>query len=92
MATARTGHGKVLHRLTFDTYLSWHRTPGRGQADKRGFKTNRDAEAFANSVEVTKARGEYVAPSLGRITLAGGVGGRECESRATDAGGTPARR
>jgi integrase len=54
--------GATLYRVRY-------RTPGRGQTDKRGFKTKRDAEAFAASVEVTKARGEYVAPSLGRVTV-----------------------
>ena len=54
--------GATLYRVRY-------RTPGRGQTDKRGFKTRRDAEAFANSIEVTKARGEYVAPSLGRVTV-----------------------
>src|SRR5277367_1015965 len=58
----QTSSGATLYRVRY-------RTPGRGQTDKRGFKTKRDAEAFANSVEVTKARGEYVAPSLGRVTV-----------------------
>ncbi|SOX53708.1 site-specific integrase [Mycobacterium ahvazicum] len=58
----QTTSGTTLYRVRY-------RTPGRGQTDKRGFKTKRDAEAFANSVEVTKARGEYVAPSLGRVTV-----------------------
>jgi len=65
MATIRkyqTASGATLYRVRY-------RTPDRGQTDKRGFKTRRDAEAFANSVEVTKQRGEYVAPSLGRITV-----------------------
>ncbi|MCV7010362.1 tyrosine-type recombinase/integrase [Mycobacterium gordonae] len=46
-----------------------YRTPDRRQTDKRGFTTKRDAERFASTVEVTKLRGEYVAPSLGRITV-----------------------
>jgi len=58
----QTASGGTFYRVRY-------RTPGRGQTDKRGFKTKRDAEAFANSVEVTKARGEYVAPSLGRVTV-----------------------
>lgn len=45
-----------------------YRTPDRRQTDKRGFTTKRDAERFASTVEVTKMRGEYVAPSLGRVT------------------------
>jgi hypothetical protein len=58
----QTASGATLYRVRY-------RTPGRGQTDKRGFRTKRDAEAFANTVEVTKARGEYVAPSLGRVTV-----------------------
>ena len=51
-------------------YMVRYRTPERGQTMKRGFKTKRDAERFAATVEVDKMRGEYVAPSLGRITVA----------------------
>jgi integrase len=58
----QTASGATLYRVRY-------RTPERGQTDKRGFKTKRDAEAFANSVEVNKMRGEYVAPSLGRVTV-----------------------
>jgi hypothetical protein len=58
----QTASGATLYRVRY-------RTPDRGQTDKRGFKTKRDAEAFAHSIEVSKARGEYVAPSLGRITV-----------------------
>jgi hypothetical protein len=50
-------------------YRVRYRAPGRGQTDKRGFKTKRAAEAFAATVEVSKMRGEYVAPSLGRVTV-----------------------
>ncbi|WP_044080324.1 tyrosine-type recombinase/integrase [Mycobacterium canetti] len=50
-------------------YRVRYRTPDRRQTDKRGFKTKRDAEVFANTVEVTKMRGEYVAPALGKITV-----------------------
>lgn len=50
-------------------YRVRYRTPERGQTDKRGFKTKRDVEAFAAKVEVTKMRGECVAPSLGRVTV-----------------------
>lgn len=46
-----------------------YRTPDNRQTDKRGFTTKRDAEAFAASVEVSKLRGEYVAPSRARITV-----------------------
>ena len=49
----------------------WYRTPERGQTDKRGFKTKRDAEAFAATIEVLKMRGEYVAPTHARVLDAG---------------------
>lgn len=45
------------------------RTPSGTQTNKRGFKTKRDAERFANTVEVKKMTGEYIAPSLGRVTI-----------------------
>jgi integrase len=50
-------------------YRVRYRTPDRGQTDKRGFKTKREAEAFAATVEVAKLRGEYVAPSRARVTV-----------------------
>jgi integrase len=50
-------------------YRVRYRTPDNRQTDKRGFKTKRDAERFAATVEVSKMRGEYVAPSLGRVTV-----------------------
>ncbi|WP_433681925.1 tyrosine-type recombinase/integrase [Nocardia sp. CA-119907] len=46
-----------------------YRKPDGKQTKKRGFKRKTDAEAFANRVEVRKQDGEYVAPSLGRITI-----------------------
>jgi integrase len=58
----QTTGGAPLYRVRY-------RTPGRGQTDKRGFATKRDAEIFAASVEVSKLRGEYVAPKLGRATV-----------------------
>ena len=50
-------------------YRVRYRTPDNRQTDKRGFTTKRDAERFANKVEVDKMRGEYVAPSNARMTL-----------------------
>jgi integrase len=50
-------------------YRVRYRTPGRGQTDKRGFRTKREAEAFAATVEVSKMCGEYVAPSHARVTV-----------------------
>lgn len=46
-----------------------YRTPTKRQTDKRGFKTKRDAERFARTVEVAKDRGEYVAPADARVTV-----------------------
>jgi integrase len=46
-----------------------YRTPDRKQTDKRGFRTKRDAEQFAATIEVAKMRGEYVPPTLGRVTV-----------------------
>lgn len=54
--------GTTLYRVRY-------RTPEHKQTDKRGFKTKRAAEAFAATVEVSKLRGEYVAPSDARVTL-----------------------
>ncbi|WAL46559.1 phage integrase central domain-containing protein [Rhodococcus pyridinivorans] len=50
-------------------YRVRYRTPDRRQTDKRGFKTKRDAEAFAATVEVQKLTGSYVPPSAGRVTF-----------------------
>jgi integrase len=46
-----------------------YRTPQRTQTKKRGFRTKRDAQEFASTVEVEKMTGAYVAPSLGMITV-----------------------
>ena len=47
-------------------YMVRYRTPQHTQTKKRGFTTKRAAEAFANTVEVEKLTGNYVAPALGR--------------------------
>lgn len=47
-----------------------YRKPDNRQTMKRGFRTKRDAERWANKTEVDKLRGDYIAPSLGRITVA----------------------
>jgi integrase len=46
-----------------------YRTPDHKSTQKRGFKTKRDAELFAATVEVAKAKGEYVSPANARITI-----------------------
>lgn len=50
-------------------YRVRYRTPDRSQTTKRGFTTKRDAEAWANQLEVDKRRGAYVAPAAGRVKL-----------------------
>ena len=57
-----TASGATLYRVRY-------RTPDKRQTDKRGFTTKRDAETFAATLEVSKARGEYVAPTLGQVTI-----------------------
>ena len=59
----QTASGATYYRVLY-------RTPDRRQTQKRGFKTKRAAQAFAADVEVKKMTGEYIAPSLGRITVA----------------------
>lgn len=41
-------------------YRVRYRTPGHQQTDKRGFRTKREAELFLASLELAKARGDYV--------------------------------
>lgn len=50
-------------------YMVRYRKPDRSTTMKRGFKTKRDAQVFANTVEVRKLTGDYVAPALGRVTV-----------------------
>jgi integrase len=50
-------------------YRVRYRTPDRRQTDRRGFRTKREAEVWANQLEVDKRRGAYVAPAAGRVKL-----------------------
>jgi integrase len=50
-------------------YAVRYRKPDTNQTWRRGFITQRDAKAFAATVEVSKLRGEYVAPALGKVTV-----------------------
>lgn len=50
-------------------YRVRYRKPDKQQTDKRGFKTKRDAELFLASVTISKATGEYVDPSAGKVTV-----------------------
>lgn len=51
-------------------YRVRYRKPNHAQTSKRGFLTKRDAQLFAASVEVSKAKGEFIDTSLGRVTIA----------------------
>lgn len=57
-----TGSGATRFRVRY-------RTPDRRQTTKRGFATKRDAQVWANQLEVDKRRGAYVAPAAGRVKL-----------------------
>jgi integrase len=51
-------------------YTVRYRTPDNNRStQKRGFKTKREAQQWANNVESAKTRGEYVAPTLGKTTI-----------------------
>lgn len=58
----QTASGATLYRVRY-------RTPDHRQTDKRGFTTKRDAEIFANKVEVAKMTGEYIGASVGKVTV-----------------------
>jgi integrase len=58
----QTASGTTLYRVRY-------RAPDNRQTDKRGFATKKAAQEFANNVEVAKTRGEYAAPSTGRVTI-----------------------
>ena len=57
-----TTTGATRYRVRF-------RTPDHRQTQKRGFATKRDAQAWADQLEVDKRRGVYVAPAAGRVKL-----------------------
>ena len=46
-------------------YAVRYRKPATETPEKRGFKTKRDAQHVANTVEVKKITGDYIAPTLG---------------------------
>jgi integrase len=50
-------------------FMVRYRQPNNKTTMKRGFTTKRDAKAFAANVEVSKAKGEYVAPKVGKVTV-----------------------
>lgn len=50
-------------------YRVRYRTPAHKQTSKRGFRTKKEASIFAASVEVAKAKGEFIESSLGKLTI-----------------------
>lgn len=50
-------------------YRVRYRNPEGRQTDKRGFRTKKDAEAFAANVESAKIRGDYVSDTAGSTTV-----------------------
>lgn len=58
----QTNNGTTLYAVRY-------RTPGNRTTRKRGFRTKRDAQIFANDVEVKKLTGDYIPPALGKITV-----------------------
>jgi integrase len=50
-------------------YSVRYRTPSDTQTKKRGFRTKREAELFLANTEVRKATGDYVKPTMGRVTV-----------------------
>lgn len=51
-------------------YRARWRRPDGTQTEKRGFKTKRDAELFLSTVEISKAKGEYVDLSAATVKIA----------------------
>lgn len=50
-------------------YMVRYRDPDRHQRKKRGFKTKKDAQAWANTVEVDILKSGYINPTAGRVTI-----------------------
>lgn len=50
-------------------YRVRYRKPDHSQANKRGFRTKRDAELYLASVEVKKSRGDYIDAAEARATI-----------------------
>ncbi|WP_336790351.1 tyrosine-type recombinase/integrase [Gordonia malaquae] len=50
-------------------YRVRYRRPDGSSTDKRGFRTKREAKAWSEDNEVSKRRGDWVDPSLGKTTV-----------------------
>lgn len=78
-----TGPDDPCKKAGHTPYRVRYRKPNGKQTDKRGFKRKRDAEIFSATVEVDKMTGNYIAPSLGRITV-GELGAKWLEGQVFD--------
>ncbi|AQA05034.1 hypothetical protein BVC93_24460 [Mycobacterium sp. MS1601] len=58
----KTSAGELRYRVQY-------RTPENKLTGARGFKTKREAENYAATVTVSKARGEYIDPADARVTV-----------------------
>ncbi|MGB3476412.1 MAG: tyrosine-type recombinase/integrase [Mycobacterium sp.] len=58
----KTSQGELRWRVQY-------RTPDNKLTGARGFKTKREAENYAATVHVSKARGEYIDPADARVTV-----------------------
>ena len=58
----KTKAGETLYRVLY-------RKPDHTQGQKRGFARKKDAELWLSSIEVTKARGEFIDAQDGRVTV-----------------------
>ena len=63
------GSIESYHTSAGRRYRVRYRKPDRTQTDKRGFRTNREAEEFLATVEVLMLRGEWVDPSRSRVSV-----------------------
>jgi integrase len=61
-------------------YRVRYRRPDGTQTDRRGFKTKRDAELFLSTVEIAKAKGEFIDLSAAEVKLST-LGARWIKSR-----------
>lgn len=60
---------KYLTKAGETRYMVRYRKPDHGQTKKRGYRTKRDAKAAAVLLEAGKLRGEYIAPTDGRVKV-----------------------
>jgi integrase len=74
------GSVKAYESAGGNRYRVNYRKPDKTQTTKRGFKSKREAELFLASIEVSKARGEFIDATASRVTV-GELGARWLGSR-----------